>query len=230
METQDRPHITLNFAMSADGKISTSSREPFRFSSKLDRNLMDDIRARSDAILYGAATIRAENPTVGIRSRKHREQRLAQGKPAHPMAIVITRSLDLPMTGSFFRPVSGARLVVTTEDADPVRVAMVSRTVEVVQFGTGEVDLAALCGYLKRGGIYRLLVEGGGAVNMAFFAHRMVDEVYLTLCPVIIGGQEAPTPVDGEGFSASDAVPLELIESRRTGHEVFQHYRVVHSL
>ena len=62
---------------------------------------------------------------------------------------------------------------------------------------------------------------------MAFFDAGLVDEIYMTLCPVIIGGREAPTPADGNGFKADQLVKLELIQTRQIGHELFQRYRVI---
>ncbi|MBM3262375.1 MAG: dihydrofolate reductase family protein [candidate division Zixibacteria bacterium] len=221
-----RPYVTLNFAMSVDGKISTTARHPFRFSSRADRDLMDVLRAKTDAILYGAETVRAEDPPVRIRSGSRRMQREAEGKPAHPMAIVVSRSLDLPVHGRFFRPSDGARLIAIPEDASQERIETLPQTAEIVRFGKGEVDLTALCSHLARTGVRRLLVEGGGAINMGFFSRALVDEIYMTLCPVIIGGRNAPTPVDGAGFKITETVTLDLVESRRIGGELFQHFLV----
>jgi 2,5-diamino-6-(ribosylamino)-4(3H)-pyrimidinone 5'-phosphate reductase len=227
MIPDDRPYVLLNFAMSVDGKISTVRRDRLRFSSRADRDGMDELRATVDAVLVGAGTIRAEDPPVKIRSQRRRAVRLARGDSPHPASIVLTRSLHLPLTGRYYSATDVRKLVVTTEDADPLRVERVRRVADVLQFGNGQVDLPACCRFLRRHGIRRLLVEGGGEVNMAFFRHRLVDEVYMTLCPVIIGGREAPTPVDGEGFAASALPSLELLESRRVGDELFQRYRVV---
>src|SRR5206468_1208973 len=73
------PHVTLNFAMSLDGKISTAARGRFRFTSGRDLRVMDEIRARSDAVLIGGATLRAEDPPLQVRDARLREGRILAG-------------------------------------------------------------------------------------------------------------------------------------------------------
>ena len=73
-------------------------------------------------------------------------------------------------------------------------------------------------------GIRELLLEGGGATNFAFLRDDLVDEIYLTLCPIVIGGGSSPTPVDGEGFAPENFKRFRLTESHRSGRELFLHY------
>lgn len=218
----------MNVAMSVDGKISTVQRERLRFSSPTDWELMDEIRAQVDAILIGARTIRAEDPPVRIRSRKNREARKSRGKSLHPLSIILSRSLDLPLTGRYFKNQHVSRLIVTTKDVPQDAVKRVAAHAEICQIGYGSVDIAGLCEYLKIRGIERLLVEGGGEVNMAFLREGFMDEIYVTISPVIIGGSNAPTPVDGEGFTSNHLPALKLIDHRHVGDEIFLHYRVIH--
>lgn len=226
---QNRPFIVMNVAISVDGKISTVRRDTLQFSSASDRDMMDEIRAQADAVLVGARTIRAEDPPpVRIRKRKRREARTDAGKPPHPLSIVLSRSLNLPLKGRYFSDRQVARLVVTPMNASGEAADRVLPFAEVCRIGQDSVDLRALCEYLKRRGVERLLVEGGGDVNMAFFRENLMDEIYITVCPVIIGGVDAPTPVDGAGFHADELPKLELIDHRRTGDELFLHYRVAH--
>ena len=99
----------------------------------------------------------------------------------------------------------------------------------MIRVGRTTVDLHEFCRMLSDRGIGRLLVEGGGEVNMAFWEAGLVDEVYLTLCPVVIGGSTAPTAADGTGFASDRFRKLRLIESRRVGQELFLRYRAVRS-
>ena len=224
---KDRPYIVLNFAMSVDGKISTSQRGRLRFSSSEDWQLMDQIRSKSDAVLIGANTIRSEDPPFRIRSKKRRDERKARGKPPHPISIILSRSLDLPLSGRYFQQQHMDRIIVTTGHAPQHRIEEIRPFAEIIQTGGAQVDFHELCRILIKKNIQYLLVEGGGEVNMAFFDAGLVDEIYMTLCPVIIGGREAPTPADGNGFKADQLVKLELIQTRLIGHELFQRYRVI---
>jgi 5-amino-6-(5-phosphoribosylamino)uracil reductase len=74
--------------------------------------------------------------------------------------------------------------------------------------------------------VRRLLLEGGGETNFAFLDAGLVDEIYLTLAPYLIGGKTVPTPVGGVGFTFDRIVPLTLLDLRVEGDEVFLHYRV----
>lgn len=227
--TPDRPYILLNYALSLDGKISTETRDPVRFTSRTDRGLMDEIRADADAVLIGAATLRAEDPPVRIQAARRRDERTRRGKPPHPVSIVLSRSLRLPSEGRFWKDDRVERIVATTEQTPAELTLPFEDKAEVIRTGRTSVDLVELCRVLSERGIGRLLVEGGGEVNMAFWEAGLVDEVYLTLCPVVIGGRNAPTAADGAGFAADRLRNLRLLESRRVGQEFFLRYRVVGS-
>ncbi len=226
MTSAQRPYIVLNYATSVDGKISPDRRGPVRFSSRKDRALLDEIRAEADAVLIGAGTLRAEDPPAGIQSAKHRDERVKNGRPPHPVSIVLSRTLRMPSEGRYFKNQQVERIIVTPEETPGEMFAPFQDKAELIQVGQNSVDLTALCDILYVRGMHRIVVEGGGEVNMAFFEADLVDEVYMTLCPVIIGGRNAPTPADGLGFSAGRPASLALVESRQFGQELFLRYRV----
>ena len=88
------------------------------------------------------------------------------------------------------------------------------------------MSLPRLLGRLARRGVDRLLLESGGGLNHLFFARDLIDEIFLTVCPVVIGGEAAPTPFDGPGLLARQARRATLLSSRRIGQELFLHYRL----
>lgn len=229
MKSDRRPYILLNYALSVDGKLSTEQRDPVRFTSRIDRGLMDEIRADADAVLIGAGTLRAEDPPVRIRAARRRNERRRAGKSPHPVSVILSRSMRLPRTGRFWEDDQVERIIATTRQAKDEQVLPFRDLAEVVRAGRTTVDLHELCRMLADRGIGRLLVEGGGEVNMAFWEADLVDEVYLTLCPVVIGGRNAPTAADGRGFAIDSFRSLRLIESRRVGQELFLRYRAVRS-
>ena len=96
-----RPRCFLNVAMSLDGKIASRRRELPRFPSRSDRRMMDRVRARADAVLVGAGTLRAADFPLRIRSATLRRQRLAAGRPGQPLNILLSSSLDVPLGGRF---------------------------------------------------------------------------------------------------------------------------------
>jgi len=215
----------LNVAMSLDGKIASSRRELPRFPSRADRRVMDRLRARADAVLVGAGTLRAADFPLRVRSMALRRERIASGRPGHPLNILLSSSLAVPLGGRFFRSPDTRRLAVTTRGAPASRVRSVRKISEVLVLGRKKVPLPPLMRKLRAMGIRELLLEGGGVTNADFFRRRLVDEIYLTLCPVIIGGAGSPTPADGTGFSPEEFLRFRLVSLRREGGEIFLHYR-----
>ncbi|WP_445246486.1 RibD family protein [Microcoleus sp. OTE_8_concoct_300] len=90
----------------------------------------------------------------------------------------------------------------------------------------GEIDWIDAFQQLASFGIKRLAILGGGKLVASVLAAGLVDELWLTVCPLILGGADAPTPVEGKGFLADLAPKLELLAVKQVGQEVFLHYRV----
>jgi len=220
-----RPRCFLNVAMSLDGKIASSARELPTFPSQADRRAMDRIRARADAVLIGAGTLRAADYPLRVRSAALRRLRVASGKSAQPLNIVLSSTLRVPLDGRFFLDSEAKRLVVTTTRAPARKREAAGLRSEVLVWKGAKIDLRRLVRELYRRGIRNLLLEGGGATNFEFFRLGLVDEIYMTLCPVVIGGASSPTPVDGAGFSPRDFLRFSPIRVKRVGGELFLHYR-----
>jgi 5-amino-6-(5-phosphoribosylamino)uracil reductase len=94
----------------------------------------------------------------------------------------------------------------------------------------GEIDWIDAFQQLETLGIKRLAILGGGKLVASVFAAGLIDELWLTVCPLILGGADAPTPVEGKGFLADLAPKLELLAVKQVGGEVFLHYRVDRTL
>jgi 2,5-diamino-6-(ribosylamino)-4(3H)-pyrimidinone 5'-phosphate reductase len=225
MRPAERPRCFLNVAMSLDGKIASLRRELPGFSSRADRRMMDRIRARADAVLVGGGTLRAADFPLRVRSPRLRRKRLLSGRPEQPLNILLTGSLAVPVRGRFFRALDTRRLVVTTEMAPAGRSRLLRTSSEFLVLGRDRVSLKRLMRELHSRGIRELLLEGGGETNAGFFRLGLVDEIYLTLCPVIIGGARSPTPVDGRGFLPGKFPRFRLVSFRPEGSELFLHLR-----
>ncbi len=94
----------------------------------------------------------------------------------------------------------------------------------------GEIDWIDAFQQLETLGIKRLAILGGGKLVASVLAAGLIDELWLTVCPLILGGADAPTPVEGKGFLAYLAPKLELLTVKQVGGEVFLHYRVDRTL
>jgi 2,5-diamino-6-(ribosylamino)-4(3H)-pyrimidinone 5'-phosphate reductase len=223
----DRPYVTMNMAMTADGKITSVKREEPDFTSRFDRKTMDRYRAEADAILIGAGTLRTDDPPLHVRDPEMREYRAALGKPETLLNVVVTSSAALDPDSRFFRTgAASGRIVATVEDAPDERIDKLEAVAEVWKIGRGSVDLRALLVRLRARGVERLLVEGGGELNWGFVRDDLLDELYLTIAPAILGGRDAPTPCEGEGFAMAGQRRLTLLDAEVVDGEIFCRYKV----
>ncbi|HKQ60647.1 MAG TPA: dihydrofolate reductase family protein [Candidatus Polarisedimenticolaceae bacterium] len=224
----DRPFVIVNMAMTADGKITSAAREYPRFTSELDRRTMDRLRAEADAIVVGAGTLRADDPLLHVRTTELRDYRRRLGKPDALPRVLVTASAAIDPQAHFFDDADGAdRIVVTVEDAPDERLAALAARAELWRLGRGRVDLRELLRRLRERGVERLLLEGGGELNWAFLRDDLVDELFVTIAPALLGGREAPTLLEGEGWPMAAQRRLRLVELRREGDELYCRWAVV---
>jgi len=223
-----RPYVYVNMAMTADGKITSAAREFPEFTSDEDRRTMDRLRAEADVLVVGAGTLRADDPPMYIRDPEMLELRRALGKPAELPVVVVSASLRLDLNARWFRRGERAhRIVATVEDGDPERLARLRTVAEVVPCGLGRVDVTALVARLAARGFARVLVEGGGELNWEFVRAGLVDAVHVTVTPVLLGGRDAPTFLEGNGFAMDERRHLRLADVRRVGDELFLRWQIV---
>ena len=228
--TPTRPHVVLNMASSVDGKTATHERCKIRLGSAEDRRRMEILRSTSDAIAIGAGTLTTEDPPLLIRDDQlSKSYRDSHGR-CHPINVVITSHLKHPFPDlDFFTCRETERLIVTVDGVPPEDLERARRYARVVTVrgNPDGVALPAMCEALYRLGINRLLLEGGGTLNFAMFDSALVDEIYLTLCPFLIGGSAAPTVADGRGFDLRQIRRLRLTSCTTVpSGEVFLRYKV----
>ncbi len=222
-----KTHVTINMAMSVDGKISTWRRESIALGSPEDRHTMDVLRAKSDAVIIGSRTLALDGWPVRVRDREIRLRRSRRGLPPHPLNVVMSTALEMSPRCQFFRHPKTQKLVITTRAAPQSRIRRFAQCAEVLVLPGKRVRPGRVVDVLHSRGMNRILVEGGGELNFSFFKEGLVDELFITITPRVLGGSAAPTPVDGRGFLSRSQIPLELVSSRRRGDEVFLRYRVV---
>lgn len=218
----ERPHVVVNMAMTADGKVDTVARRGARISSDGDARRVDELRAASDAIMVGGRTLLAEDPRLTVRSADLVAARLARGKPAQPARVGVVSELtgtslgiDRPGGGRFLRGEPARVVLFTTDRTPPAELERFRRAgTEAIALGDRRVDLPAALRSLASSGVERLLVEGGGTLVEALLRAGLVEELELFVAPIIVGGRDAPTPAGGPGFPIEDAIRLRLVESR----------------
>lgn len=235
--TPKLPFVLVNMSLTADGKIATTNRVVASFSSERDREHLYELRATTDAVMCGARTVDLNEVGLGHGGAKFRRLRLKGGRAEHNLRIIVSGSGSLDPDAYIFKQrvavqksgyhPEGPIIILTTARAGKLRLEKLKAVADEVRvFGQRDINLRAALGWLRRKWkVRRLMCEGGGALNDALFRADLVDELHLTICPRIIGGRNAPTIVDGKGFSKlADAAQLSLRSIKPHGGELFLVY------
>ncbi|GII62604.1 hypothetical protein Skr01_26890 [Sphaerisporangium krabiense] len=156
-----------------------------------DRRVFHVLRGLADVVLAGASTVRTEG--YGPARPGPSWPALREGRPPVPPIAVVTRKLDLDLGGPLFTGAEPAArtIVITTESAPADRRAEAARNAEVIVAGAERVDLALAVEALRERGLGRVLCEGGPRLNAQLAAAGQVDELCLTISPVLTGGDAA---------------------------------------
>src|SRR2546430_16236308 len=205
------PFVYINVASTADGKLAPANRHFVPFSSQRDQKLLLELRAKADAVISGARTVDSSAVTLGPGGAKYRAQRRRNGLAEYNLRVIASGAATLDPQAEIFKHRFSPIILLTTKAAPKSRLKKLRALADDVGvFGKYEIDFPAALRWLRRKwGVKRLLCEGGGELNGGLFRAGVVNEVYITLCPLILGGRHAPTAADGEGArKLSEAIPL----------------------
>jgi len=216
----ERPFVFLNMVASADGRAAIEGRTR-ALGSETDTLLLGELRALADAVLIGSGTLRAEGYGRLVGNAERVARREAEGRAATPTAVLLSRSLDLPWDAGLFAAAAQPVLVYTASAGEPPDVAA---PVEVVRLP--EPTPAAALRDLRGRGMRALLCEGGPTLNRALLAAGVVDELFLTLSPLLAGNTVAPRIVEGEDLPEPVALALEWVLHH--DDELYLRYRIRH--
>ena len=224
-----RPFVFINVATTVDGKLAPENRKFVPFGSKRDLELLYELRARADAVLMGARTVDSAPGHYGPGPAKYRRLRLKRGLPEYNLRVIVSGRGTLSPKSDIFRYRFSPIIVLTSARASVRNLKQLRSVADDVEiFGDNEMDFGAAFEWLrKKWGVKNILCEGGGELNTALIRQNLVDEIYVTLCPLIFGGRNAPTLADGVGVkSVDDATRLQIKSLKRVGQELFIVYRV----
>jgi len=227
---RDLPFVYINVATTADGKLAPANRHFVPFGSKRDQELLLELRACADAVMSGTRTVGPMPVNLGPGPVKYRRMRLRKGLTDYNLRVVVSGSGSLNPNAEIFRHRFSPIIVLVTRRAPESKLRRLRRVADDVKaFGDTRLNFTQALRWLrKKWGVKRLLCEGGGEVNAGLFEEGLVDEVYHTLSPLVLGGRNAPTMADGNGFpTLASAAKLKLKSLKRVGDELFLVWRTV---
>ncbi len=219
----DSPYVTLSCAMSLDGYLDTANPPRLALSNAADFDRVDEVRARNDAIMVGARTVRRDNPRLLVRSTARQDQRAASGLPLTPWKVTVTATGDLDPRAAFFTEGDTTKLVYCPRsEARRIR-RRLGADATVVALGE-KVTMADLLADLADRGTQRLMVEGGGTTLTQFLSGNLVDELHVAVAPFFVGDRRAPRFVGDAVFPWTSDRRATLAEVRPVGDVVLLRY------
>ncbi|MES2571254.1 MAG: dihydrofolate reductase family protein [Verrucomicrobiota bacterium] len=223
-----RPVVSVNFALTWDARVSTRKRTPADFSSKKDKHRLLEIRATGDAVLAGAGTVKADNMAMGLPDETLRAGRLACGQSEYPLRVIITNSGRLAPDLKVFQGGSAPILIFsTTRMPKPLRKVLAEKALLFLEEAEN-VDLAAMMRRLRHEhGVRRLVCEGGPTLFKSLLAADLVDELHLTFCPRIFGGEQAASLTGVAAGFLPKSTQLTLRKMEVIDDECFLQYRIL---
>ena len=220
-----KPYVILNAAMTLDGKIVTAKNSS-NISGEEDLKRVHELRKNVDAIMVGIGTVMADDPRLTV-------HKIDANPEDNPVRVVVDSKCRTPIAARITN--KDARKIIAGANeykhefvvSDRYDVFQ-RRGVEFFFSGDRRVDLTALMNHLAGEGIETLMLEGGATLNFSMIKEGLIDEIRVCVAPKVVGGVNAKTLFDGEGFDTMDeGVNLELTDSYSLGKDLILTYNVL---
>ena len=216
---KSRPYVILSGAISVDGKIATKTGDS-KLSSKQDSIRLHKLRSKVDAILVGKNTVLVDNPLLTVRH--------TIGK--NPTRIILDSKGILSNKSKILQTSDKVKtIIVVSKQISKLNLEKLNKfPVEIIIAGKNSINIKLLLKKLLEKKIKTILVEGGGTINWEFVKHNIFDELIITMSPFVIGGNNAVSLVEGEGFRKISKSPnLRLKSTKRLKNHFVLHYTKV---
>jgi 5-amino-6-(5-phosphoribosylamino)uracil reductase len=218
-----KPYVMIVSEVTIDGKLTlakgVSSKEIMKLMDEEANKYLHRIRAECDGIMVGANTVRIDNPNLTVR--------YVEGK--NPVRIIPASTADIPLDSNVLNTKVAPTVVVVSERAPEEKIkAIEEKGAKVIVAGKEKVDFVELFEKLFDMGIKKLMVEGGSKINWELIKNDLVDEIRLIHLPVVVGGNDVPSLMSGEGFKTLDAVKkFKIKRVFQCGNQVITEYERV---
>jgi riboflavin biosynthesis pyrimidine reductase len=207
--TTQRPWVAINMVTSIDGATAVTGASA-GLSSPADKLVFRTLRAIADVILVGAGTWRAEGYRPPRTSEADQAWRIASGRPAHPRIAVVSGRLDLDTSAPFFTDSPTRPLVITNAASDEDRRRALEAVADVIVAGENALDIGGALDQLGASGAEVVVCEGGPTLNEALLSASRIDELCLTISPLLAGGP-SDRAIVGAGSLVPEALRLDRV-------------------
>ncbi len=187
----NRPHIRCKLAMSLDGRTAMASGESQWITSKDARMDVQILRARSSAIMTGAGTILADNPSLTVREDDLPDHLLQFAKIRQPLRVIVDEHLSTPPDAKILTA-PGQTVIFTASSSESVKMMLEKTGVKVVHLPCRDrrIDLNAMCQYLaQEHQVNELLLETGATLGGSMLRQGLIDELIIYMAPILMGNR-----------------------------------------
>ena len=214
-----QPYVILNSAMTLDGKIATKTGSS-EISGKEDIVRVHELRKDVDAIMVGINTVITDDPKLTV-------HKIPAKREDNPIRVVVDSKARTPISSRILNA-DASTIIAVTESASSARIKELNEIAEVLICGKNSVDLDDLMIKLGLRGVETLMLEGGSTLNYSMLISGLVSEMRVCIAPMIAGGKEAKTLVDGIGVNyMADSIKLKLKKSYKLGEDLVVEYNVL---
>jgi riboflavin-specific deaminase-like protein len=214
----DRPFVYVNMIETVDGRVAVDGRSA-ALGDESDLEMLLELRTMADAVLIGTGTLRAEGYDRLVRSEERRSRRRSAGLAEDPLAVLLSRRFNVPWEAGLFQAADQPVLIYSGVDGEPPDVPAPVEVVRLV-----DPSPAAAFADLRARGVRALMCEGGPTLHGGLHAAGLVDELFVTVAPLLTGDEEEPTMVAGGRLPVPVALQLRWV--LQAGSELFLRYAV----
>ncbi|MBV8533499.1 MAG: RibD family protein [Verrucomicrobia bacterium] len=220
-----RPRIFVNFAITVDGKVTTVALTPSRFTSSYDKRRLLEIRSLGDALLVGRNTVQTDNMSMGLPDEDLRIARLQRGQSEYPLRVLISNSgnlsTDLNVFNHHFSPIV---IYSTTSMPEAVKAALQTKATLHLADGDRLRLSVVLSDLYETYRVRTLVCEGGPSLAKALAEIDAIDELFLTVAPLLFGGASAPGILGNPGTFLPSSRIYRLSSMNVESTECYLHY------
>lgn len=224
---QPRPRVIATFAMTMDGKITTRNYSPVDFTSREDKAHLIRQRSLGDAVLIGYGSLKADNVRLGVPREELRAARIKRKQSPYPLRVIVSNAGKIDNRLNIFQTDFAPIIIFSTKRMPRKTQDALRGKAELHLSETEDVDLAQMLRTLRKDYKVRTVAcEGGPTLFRALLARGLVDQLNLTIAPLLFGGRDAPTLTGTTKDFLPKSVLCRLIDMRVVGDECFLTYRI----
>jgi len=222
---QTRPRVSVHFAVTLDGKVSTPGYTPARFTSANDKRRLLQVRSENDAVMVAKGTLETDRMSLGIPDRALRNDRLRRGASEEPLRVIVSASGDIRLDLPVFQYPGAPIVLYTTSKIAGTKRAELEAKVSIYEAGNDQVDLLYVMSDLfSRYQVRTVVCEGGPTLVRSLAEVDLIDRIVLTVAAKLFGGRLAPTLTGLPGDFLPASRHFQLVNSEIGDNEFYLTY------